>query len=249
MNKKLRVAARYFRWFPADRPLGRKEETLVLDATESAFVLVDVYLPETDEKNQVLSSAEYTLKHSIAVDHIAPALEAARKASLPVVYVTNSAPQICLEKSEFAMQLARSQGFAIEEDFSEQNVDPREYRQGPGRWLCFTPSLQPRPGDIYIRKHVYSGFYSTRLEAALRHLNVRNLIFAGFRIDCCLGSTMLDALYRNFRVLLLRDCTLACELPEELEGRQFTERMLIWFETMIGMSIDSRDFIEACARL
>jgi ureidoacrylate peracid hydrolase len=249
VKEQLRFKARYFQWFPAEKPLGHKEEALALDVSETAFVLVDAYLPEKTGETDLLSDVEYRLKYSIAVEHIAPALEAARKALIPVVYVNNSAPNICLEKSEFARQLARAQGFSIADEFVEETVDPLEYRHGRGQWLHFAPPLRPLPGDIYIRKHVYSGFYATRLEAALHHMNAKNLIFAGFRIDVCLGSTMLDALYRNFKVLLLRDCTLACELPEELTTRRFTERMLIWFETMIGMSADSKDFIEACTRV
>jgi nicotinamidase-related amidase len=248
MNGQLKLKARYFRWFPAEKPLGHAEEEITLEASETVFVLVDAYLPEEAEKTGLLSDVEYRLKYSIAVEHIGPALEAARKASIPVVYVNNSAPKILLENSEFAKQLARAQGFAIEKDFAEEGIDPREYQHGQGKWLHLAPPLQPQPSDIYVRKHVYSGFHASRLESALRHLNAKNLVFAGFRIDVCLGSTMLDALYRNFKVLLLRDCTLACELPEEIQSRSFTERMMIWFETMIGMSVDSRDFIEACAR-
>jgi nicotinamidase-related amidase len=244
----LELNGRYFRWFPAEKPLGRAEEPLSLEVSETAFLLVDGYLPEKPGETDLLSDTEYSLKYSIAVEHIAPALQAARSASIPVVYVNNSAPNIRLESSEFSRQLARAQGFSVAEGFAEQGIDPREYRHGQGKWLHFAPPLRPLPGDIYIRKHVYSGFYATRLEAALRHLRARNLVFAGFRIDVCLGTTMLDALYRDFRVLLLRDCTLACELPAEIEARSFTERMLIWFETMVGMSLDSKDFIQACAR-
>jgi len=255
MHRQLEMPGRYYRWFPAESHLGHQEETLALEVSETAFLLVDAYLPEEQElaetarDSKPLSDADYRLKRILAVEHIAPALEEARRIKLPVVYVVNSAPNISLQTSEFARQLARAQGFSIVAEFAEEGLDPLEYHRGRPKLLRFSPSLRPQPGDLYIRKHVYSGFYATRLEAALRHLNARNLIFAGFRIDACLGSTMLDALYRNFKVILLRDCTLACELPEEIDTQSFTRRMLIWFETLIGVSVDSRDFIAACAKL
>jgi len=59
-------------------------------------------------------------------------------------------------------------------------------------------------------------------------------------------STVLDALYRNFKVILLRDCTLASELPHEIDTMAFTKRMLLWFEALVGVTVDSQVFITAC---
>lgn len=252
MNRSIKLKSRYYRWFPADKHLGYTEEIITINAAETAFVLVDVYLPDkqnmeaVDAEKKQLSEKEYELKYDIAVNCIAPALEMARKINLPIIYVTNSTPKIAMGNSEFAKKLVQAQGFTIEDEFRENTTDPLEYLKGAAEQIHFIDSLQPHPGDIYIRKHVYSGFYGTRLEVALRNMQLRNLIFAGFRIDACLGSTMLDALYRNFRVILLRDCTLACELPEELDEMKFTTRMLLWFETLIGATVDSKNFIVAC---
>jgi ureidoacrylate peracid hydrolase len=251
----LELNGRYYRWFPAEHHYGYTEESISLEVSRSALVVVDVYMLEKaallarSEETKPLSDQDYQVKYEIANGHIAPVLEVARKIGLPVVYVNNSAPRIGLEDSEFGKILARAQGFSIEKEFVESSVDPLEYHYGKGELLGFIPALRPLPGDIYIRKHAYSGFFATRLESALRNLDVVNLIFVGFRLDCCLGTTMLDALYRNFKVILLRDCTVACELPDEIEELRFTKRMLIWFETLIGVSVQSTEFISACTAL
>jgi hypothetical protein len=39
---------------------------------------------------------------------------------------------------------------------------------------------------------------------------------------------MLDALNRNYRIVLLRDCTLASDTPEEATTLAFTQRMITW---------------------
>lgn len=247
----LELNGRYYRWFPAERHLGHAEESLSLDVSRSALMAVDVYMPERadlaarPEETKPLSDKDYEVKYDIATRHIAPVLELARKIAMPVIYVNNSAPRIGLERSQLGKTLVRAQGFSIEQEFIEENIDPREYHHGPGELLGFIPALRPQPGDLYIRKHAYSGFFATRLESALRNLDVANLIFVGFRLDCCLGTTMLDALYRNFKVILLRDCTVACELPGEIDELAFTRRMLIWFETLIGVTVDSKDFLSA----
>lgn len=250
----LNLKARYYRWFPAEEHLGYGEETLVIHPAEAAFVLVDVYLPgmarEVDDtrpgEEAALSLKDYQLWRDITLEHIGPALSAAREAALPIIYVTNSGPRVALGHSAFAHKLRQSLGFEMEGAFTEDCVDPREYHFGPSEQLRFPEPVAPRPGDFYIRKHTYSGFFETRLESLLRNLGVRNLICVGFRLDACLMSTVLDALYRNFKVILLRDCTLASELPHEIDAMAFTRRMLLWFEALVGVTVDSGDFIAAC---
>jgi nicotinamidase-related amidase len=250
----LRLKARYYRWFPPEEHLGYAEETLALSLAETAFVLVDVYLPGTDLEadegaaggQAALSLKDYRLWCDITVEHIGPALAAARRAGLPIVYVTNSGPHIALGRSAFAHKLRQSLGFEMEGAFTEERVDPLEYHRGPAKQLGFPDAVAPQSGDFYIRKHTYSGFFGTRLESLLHNLRVRNLVCVGFRLDACLMSTMLDALYRNYKVILLRDCTLASELPHEIDEMSFTQRMLLWFEALVGVTVDTKDFIAAC---
>ena len=252
----LRLKARYYRWFPAEEHLGYAEEMLDLDPSETAFLLVDVYLPglkesdveKSQEEDRPLSEKDFRLWRDITIEHIGPALSAARAASLPVIYVTNSGPRIAAGRSEFAHKLHQSLGFEVEDAFREEPVDPLEYHQGPNGQLLFPAEVAPQPGDFYVRKHVYSGFFATRLESLIRNLGIHNLVCVGFRLDACLMSTVLDALYRNLKVILLRDCTLASELPHEIDGMAFTKRMLTWFEALVGVTTDSKDFIAACQR-
>jgi ureidoacrylate peracid hydrolase len=227
---------------------------LDLDPSETAFLLVDVYLPglkesdaeESQEEDRPLSEKDFRLWRDITIEHIGPALSAARTAGLPIIYVTNSGPRIAAGRSEFAHKLRQSLGFEVEDAFCEEPVDPLEYHQGLNDQLRFPEAVAPQPGDFYVRKHVYSGFHATRLESLIRNLGVHNLICVGFRLDACLMSTVLDALYRNLKVILLRDCTLASELPHEIDDITFTKRMLLWFEALVGVTVDSEDFIAAC---
>jgi nicotinamidase-related amidase len=250
----LNLKGRYYRWFPAEAHQGYAEEVLEVHPDETAFVLVDVYLPDIHREidgalpgeQPALSPKDYQLWRDITLEHIGPALAAARGAGLPIIYVTNSGPRIALGRSQFAHKLRQSLGFEMEGAFTEDCVDPREYHYGPSDQLRFPDAVAPQPGDYYVRKHTYSGFFETRLESLLRNLGVRNLVCVGFRLDACLMSTVLDAFYRNLKVILLRDCTLASELPHEIDHMAFTSRMLLWFEALVGVTVESGDFIAAC---
>lgn len=250
-ERALRLTPRYYRWYPSEAHLGYTEETVHLNLDKTAFLLVDVYCPEPEEQliKRATGDSYVQLWYDITVRNIAPALRSARSIGLPIIYVNNSGPRVALEHSEFAEKLRKSLGFEMAEAFTEPMVDPREYHYGPQGQLRFPAAVEPQPGDHYVRKHFYSGFFETRLESLLRNLGIHNLICVGFVADACLLTTIVDAVFRNFKVILLRDCTLASELPHEIEEMKHTERMVLWIETIIGSTVTSAAFTAACDEL
>jgi len=254
----LQLSARYYRVYPQRDFLGHVTETLEVDISRSAFVLVDVYGLGFSEEDDVphplaaLSSWTIEEEREVTAGRIKPALDAARSAGFPIIYVCNSAPRIALARSEFAKQIQRSFNVAFHEICEEDTVDPREYHYGPSKFLKHSKILEPQPGDYYVRKLYYSGFKDTRLDALLRNLEIKTLIFVGYAADVCLHCTMIDGLNLNYEVIFLRDCTLADveTLPGEVKGSHgFTERIVIWTEMNVGRSTTAAEFIQACQEL
>lgn len=66
--------------------------------------------------------------------------------------------------------------------------------------------LRPRASDMVIYKTRYSGFYETELDAILRDRGAKSLIITGVSTSVCVESTLRDAMYRDYRCLLLSDC-------------------------------------------
>ena len=252
----LKLNARYYRMYPPEKFHGHAEEPLELDAATTAFLVVDVYglgfSPEDDRPHDYpsLSSAASAAKEKeIVVDHIRPALDAARRAGLPIIYLNNSAPRIAINHSELAKIARRCCDMDWEEWASEDTVDPREYVRGKSAALKFSKIIEPQDGDYFIRKHSYSGFFETRLDGLLRNLGIKTLVCVGFALDVCLHSTMVDAMNLNYQVLLLRDCTMAIELPGDVEEMAFTERLILLMEYSVGFTATSEAFIVACRGL
>ncbi len=242
----LRIPIRRYRPIPPEAPAGHESGMLELDRARTAFMLVDVYLPPIETGLETLSRADYDDKQRIFRELVPPALAAARRIGLPIIYVANSAPRIALERSAFGRQLT-AVGTNHAREFAEESVDAMEYQRGPVYSLSYPQEIAPKPSDYYIRKHAYSGFCATRLEMLLHNLDVQTLVTVGIRLDGCLGTTLMDAHQLGFQVLLLRDCTIACDTPDEQPTRAFTQRMLLWYETMIGPTSTSAEFVEACA--
>ena len=250
----VRITGRYYRMYPKNEFLGYAEKDLVLSPADTAFLLCDVYGLGYDEGDQdvhsdwegLVSGQSTASEGEIIRNAIRPALDAARAVGFPIVYVSNSAPRIAIKESAYGEQKWDTLHVVKDEIYAEQNVDPFEYHAGPSNVLEYSKVIAPREGDYYVRKHVHSGFFDTRLDTLLRNLGVRNLVCVGFALDVCLGNTMIDALWRNYRVLLLRDCTYAIEIPGVDEPGSWTQRWILYTECAIGCTATSQSWRDAC---
>jgi nicotinamidase-related amidase len=246
MKKTLSLNARYVR--------AEEEcfEPLVLPVSRTALLLVDVYYDD-QQRGGWGDPADPFVRHFEWMErNIGVALDAARAVDLQVVYAMNSAPRIALQRSAFGAHFARAWSAdgsldTFNREFAEGGVDPREYHAGPETPRKVPPRLAPRMEDLYVRKHVYSAFFDSRLDTALRNLGVETLVCAGLWANVCMGATALDALYRNYRVIWLRDGTLAGEKPEDVATLANTARWVAWFEEIVGYTVTSAEFAAACA--
>jgi len=265
MGKKLVVNTRFFRLFPSDKYLGYGYEEYTADMDKSAFLVVDVYglghhpddpLPtwkegSHDQRDRPALAWKGSADHEAVIvkNALLPALNAAREIGLPVIYLNNSAPKIGLEYSEFGKVLRRQLNTDMERMFAEDNIDPREYHYGDSDHVKISKLLEPTEGEYFIRKHVYSGFVGTRLDLLLRYLNIQNLFVVGFSADACLFTTIIDALWHDYKCILLRDCTLANDYEEEQAELLGTKRMVKLMESLYCVSITSDEFIDAVKKL
>ena len=69
------------------------------------------------------------------------------------------------------------------------------------------PELQPKDGDAEIYKSRFSGFYRTELDDVLKRRGIETLIVTGCTTSVCVDSTVRDAMFRDYRCVILEDCT------------------------------------------
>jgi ureidoacrylate peracid hydrolase len=67
--------------------------------------------------------------------------------------------------------------------------------------------LRPHDGDVVLYKNRYSGFYQTDLDRQLRAREIDTLIVVGATTSVCVESTVRDATFRDYRCLVVEDCT------------------------------------------
>jgi ureidoacrylate peracid hydrolase len=95
----------------------------------------------------------------------------------------------------------------------------------------------------------YSGFHGTHLDTLLRNLRIETLVVVGFATNACVHTTLADALYRNYRVVLLRDCTLGMECDDTYRDLALTRAFIRFVETHLGFTSTGDAFVEACSRV
>lgn len=235
---RVKLKVRYYRAYPPEQHLGYADEELTLNVPETAFLVVDVYglgYDQGTETEEQRESKAFQRHKDTVIHHIKPALEAARGRGFHIVYLTNYLSHGAVGRSEFGKEAVRSIG-----------VDVMEKWEEPSDILAFSKVIAPLPDDHLVKKQMFSGFFDTHLDTLLRNLGIRNLVAVGFATDICLGTTLTGAFYRDYVVVMLRDCVGTGEFPDTEEGQLMNTYGIRLLEHIAGYSSTSAEFIQAC---
>lgn len=179
-----------------------------------------------------------------AIAPTARVLEGARRAGIPVVYLSMA---FSADLSDIgpvgAPNRDRHLFFGVGQsthapDGTESRVLIRD------TWNTeVVPGLTPEHDDAVVYKHRFSGFFETELDNLLRSLGATDLIFTGCTTSVCVESTLRDAMFRDYRCLLLEDCT-AEPIGHGLTRSNHDASLLV-IETLFGWVSSSTDLIAA----
>lgn len=237
----LTVPGRYYRMFPSPTsPLGHATDDLHLDTATTALLIVDVYGLGFDEAGDDADQLAGIYQPdpvmgAIIRDRIRPVKDAARRIGLPTIYLTNHLSPGLDAGNEWRNMSMRT-----------CDVDVLEAWREPNPILAHSKVIAPDEQDVVIRKQMYSGFFETSLDSTLRNRNIKNLVMVGFDSRICLGTTAVDALYRNYRVIVLRDSVRTMEFPDTRDGEWANFMAIRQIETNVGYTATSDEFLAAC---
>nr|WP_210320229.1 isochorismatase family protein [Pseudaminobacter soli] len=68
------------------------------------------------------------------------------------------------------------------------------------------PALEPRPGELVIRKTQASAFFATPLAANLIAKGIDTLVVTGCTTSGCVRASVIDAMSLNYRTMVATDC-------------------------------------------
>lgn len=214
-------------------------EPLAIDPHETALIVVDMQNDFGAEGGMFASKGLPIEAARATIEPVARVLAAARGAGVTVVYL----------KMEFARDLSNLGG---------HDAPNREKHLGfgvgvgdfliEGTWNTdIVPELAPQPGDVLISKQRYSGFFQTELDDVLREREIKNLVFVGWTTSVCVESTLRDAFFRDYRCVVLSDCT--AEVVGSDLARTNHQASLLVIEGLFGWVADSESLLQALAEV
>jgi ureidoacrylate peracid hydrolase len=92
--------------------------------------------------------------------------------------------------------------------------------------------------DHVVRKLRMSGFYETTLDAVLRIGQIRTLIVVGVNTEKCVESTIRDASFRDYEVIVIGDAVATTD-------QAFHQDSLVKIATYFGVVLSSGDVLTA----
>ena len=75
----------------------------------------------------------------------------------------------------------------------------------------FVEEAQPIPDETVIDKASFGAFYNTELDDLLRRSSVDHIIMCGITTQCCVHSTLREAVDRGYWCLTVADCCAALD--------------------------------------
>jgi nicotinamidase-related amidase len=169
-------------------------------ANERAALLV------MDVQNGILE--RYGDGSSELLERLRQAIAAARKASIPVIYVRvafrEGSPEISARNRSFSA-LAEAGGFGEDDDATQLHE-----------------GVAPEPGDPIVLKKRVSAFAGSDLDLLLRGLEVETLILTGVATSGVVLSTLRQAADRDFGLVVLAD---GCLDGDDEVHRVLTEKV------------------------
>ena len=199
--------------------------------------------------------------HHIIANNIKPVLGAARKAGIAVFHLAQPTyapryPQY-LEIAADPTLRSPSQPQAVEgcvrpKSFEEHYQDqygvdfPGPVWETHADTFDIAEAVRPLPDEAVI----VDGW---QLNGLCRRQDIDTLFYAGFMADLCLVSIpgAIREMFATFgyRCIALRDCTVAYEYTDTVEGGWMTRAAIRLIETDLGFSARSEDLIAACEQV
>ena len=170
----------------------RNEQTVVLDPARTAVLVIDMLNDFCKPGGKmVLPGYERLVPPQSAV------IEAARALGVPVFWVIQSHdPRLRRDR-----ELLKRGSHCLLGSWGVEVID----------------ELKPRESDFRLYKHRYSAFFQTPLDLLLKDMMCDQLIVFGIVTNICVRSTVHDAFFNGYSVVVPRDCCAATG-PREQES-------------------------------
>ena len=227
--------------------IDAKPAPIEIDLGRTAVIVVDMQ-NDFGSKGGMFDRAGIDISRiQRAITPTAKILDAARRAGLRIIYLQMAfKPDLSdLGAVDSVNRVRHLNIMQVGREMIDPNGKPSRILVRDTWNTDIVDELKPKKGDVQLYKTRFSGFYNTNLHEQLAAGGVRDLIVTGCTTSICVDSTIRDAMFRDYRCVLLSDCT-AEPIGEGLP-RSNHEASLLTIEVLLGWVSDSTRFLKALA--
>ena len=226
----------------ADVTVATRGDAFAVDPKRAAIVVVDMQNDFVSEGGMFDQNGVPTAAVRRVVPTIRNVLDAARRHGIPVVCLKMGyRPDLSDLGAEGSANRDRHLHFGVGRVVTAPNGTETRNLIRDTWGTDIVDELAPEPQDTVVYKHQLSGSYETELHDVPRRMGVRDLIFTGCTTSICVDSTVRDAMFRDYRCLVLDDC-MAEPIVSGLE-RTNHEASLLATQTLLGWVASSTDLL------
>lgn len=203
-----------------------------VDATTTALVIVDMQYASAsrtegqgrllvEEGRPEVGKERFDRIEQVVLPNLRWLLDQFRADSLPVIHLVSAASRpdymdVAVHLRAMARARGNLRGTRVAEILDE---------------------LKPVDGELVVWKSSVSGFNSSGIEAIVRSLGVRSLLFAGVSTNQCVGLSAFDAADRGLQAVMIGDCCAATKM-------EYHDAALINHQRFLGRVASSRSIME-----
>jgi nicotinamidase-related amidase len=133
-------------------------------------------------------------------ERIGELLEAARQSGVMPVFIQMTVlPNRASESpAQIRFNLRLHDGF-------HGQAEPLTYTIDGSEGQRFVPQLEPRDGELVVKKYRSSAFWGTNLGLLLRSNGIQSVVVTGCTTEGCVESTARDAMFSDYYVVIATD--------------------------------------------
>jgi ureidoacrylate peracid hydrolase len=224
--------------------IAARPEPITIDLSKTAVLVIDMQ-NDFGAKGGMFERAGIDISGIRAVvPHVRSALTAARAASLPIIYLKMAfKPDLSDAGPITGPNLLKHAPLHVGDVVTAPDGSPSRILVRDTWNTEIIPELRPQPQDNVFYKSRFSGFYRTELDALLKRRGIEALFITGCTTSVCVESTVRDAMFRDYRCIVLEDCTaepIAATVP-----RSNHEASLLTMQILFGWISDSGKLVSA----
>ncbi|KQS78897.1 isochorismatase [Rhizobium sp. Leaf384] len=190
-----------------------ENQDICLDGKRSALIVIDMINEFCKPGGKmVLPGYEALVAPQLAL------VEAARAAGAPVIWVHDAHRPAMRHEREWAKRTPHG----LENTWATEIIE----------------DLGARPDDIHVTKRRYSAFFQTDLDLTLKDMQIDQLVICGVVTNICVRSTVHDAFFIGYEVVVPAD---ACAAT----GPREQESSLYDIATHFGIVSDAQSVVAA----